>query len=144
MYRVLGVHRSASHGDVRKAWRRKSLVWHPDKARSLSFTRRLAMHWDVLTLGIDRSEVFHKLTEAYETLSDRDTRLRYNVRLDACLAEERRQRTRAHTHRHAFEDVRRRVVKGGPEPWYVGVLNALGFVGRKVRAASMDVSMCCA
>ncbi|MEI8282932.1 MAG: J domain-containing protein, partial [Armatimonadota bacterium] len=64
-YRILGVSRNATSGDVKSAYRKIVLVHHPDKSNSKQ-----------------SSEIFLKATEAYEILSDTDRRKHYDGNLD--------------------------------------------------------------
>ncbi|CAG8458600.1 1653_t:CDS:2 [Diversispora eburnea] len=62
-YEVLGIDISATEDEVRKAYRRQALLWHPDK-------------------NVDRreeaEEKFKLISEAYEVLSDVDKRKTYD------------------------------------------------------------------
>ena len=60
-YDVLGVSRSASEEDIRKAFRRLALEHHPDRNRSEGAAER-----------------FKEINEAYQVLSDADKRGRYD------------------------------------------------------------------
>lgn len=54
-YRVLEVTRTASDGEIKKAYRKLALKWHPDKNPS----------------NLDESNrKFREISEAYEVLSD--------------------------------------------------------------------------
>jgi molecular chaperone DnaJ len=61
-YQILGVSRDSSSEDIKKAYRKLALKYHPDKA------------------GGDKAseEMFKKINEAYETLSDPEKRKNYN------------------------------------------------------------------
>jgi len=64
-YSVLGVPRDASADDIKKAYRKLALKWHPDR------------HKD----GKDRDEAekrFKRIAEAYEVLSDSEKRSKYD------------------------------------------------------------------
>jgi DnaJ-class molecular chaperone len=63
-YQVLGVSRSASAEDVKKAYRRLALQWHPD--RHPAADREAA------------ETTFKRISEAYEVLSDPEKRKRYD------------------------------------------------------------------
>ena len=56
-YEVLGVGRSASEDDIRKAYRRLALQFHPDRNKD-----------------VGASEQFKEVKEAYETLADAEKR----------------------------------------------------------------------
>lgn len=62
-YEVLGVEREATPADVRKAYRREALEWHPDKNPE----RRE-----------EAEERFRRIAEAYSVLSNSDARSRYD------------------------------------------------------------------
>ena len=64
-YRILGVGRNATNGDIKSAYRKLVLVHHPDKSPS---------HHS--------AEIFLKATEAYEILSDIERRRNYDGSLD--------------------------------------------------------------
>ena len=64
-YKILELERTATSKDVKSAYRRLALRWHPDKQAPE-----------------DRSaaeEKFREVAEAYEVLSDGDKRARYDV-----------------------------------------------------------------
>ncbi|KAL3660638.1 hypothetical protein V7S43_014393 [Phytophthora oleae] len=60
-FEVLGLRRSASDADVKKAYRKLAVQWHPDKNRS----------------NPRAEEFFKKISEAYDVLSDREKRKVY-------------------------------------------------------------------
>jgi len=62
-YKILGVNRNAVDGEIKKAYRKLALKWHPDKNQ------------DQKELS---SENFKKISEAYEILSDTNKRNLYN------------------------------------------------------------------
>lgn len=61
-YRILEISAAATQADVKKAYRRLALKYHPDKSTDNSFA--VAM--------------FHDVQEAYSTLADADRRRRYD------------------------------------------------------------------
>jgi len=61
-YEVLGVSRSASKDDIKKAYRKLALQYHPDKNPD----------------NKDAEEHFKEVNEAYEVLSNDDKRRRYD------------------------------------------------------------------
>ena len=60
-YEVLGLDRSANEEDVRKAYRKKALEFHPDRNKSEG-----------------ASDKFKEVNEAYQILSDPESRARYD------------------------------------------------------------------
>jgi molecular chaperone DnaJ len=61
-YEVLGVQRSASADDIKKAYRKLAMQYHPDRNQG----------------NKDAEEKFKEATEAYEALSDAEKRKRYD------------------------------------------------------------------
>ena len=78
-YETLGVQRSASMADVKKAYRRLAMKYHPDRNSE-----------------VNAAERFKEVTNAYEVLSDTEKRERYDSELhqfhdfDEALAENAR------------------------------------------------------
>jgi molecular chaperone DnaJ len=60
-YDLLGVPRDASEADIKKAYRKLAMEYHPDRNRDS-----------------DAEEKFKEITEAYEVLKDSDKRARYD------------------------------------------------------------------
>jgi len=70
-YRVLGIDEYAPHEEVKKAYRKLSLVYHPDKAAGL----------DPVTAG-EYQQIFIEINNAYLTLGDNPTRRQYDKKRD--------------------------------------------------------------
>jgi DnaJ-class molecular chaperone len=60
-YNILEINKSASQDDIKKAYRKLALKWHPDKNKSSEAT-----------------DMFKKINEAYDTLSDPEKRQIYD------------------------------------------------------------------
>lgn len=63
-YKILGVSRKASKKEIKSAYRKLALEWHPDK--NIGENQEKA------------EKMFHDISEAYEVLSDDDLRVRYD------------------------------------------------------------------
>ncbi len=66
-YQILGVQRNATEDDIKKAYRKLALEWHPDRWVNKSEDER--------KMAEDK---FKEMTEAYETLSDPAKRSQYD------------------------------------------------------------------
>lgn len=86
-YRVLGVQKTASQDDVRKAYKRLAKEWHPDKN---------------LHRKADAEKKFKEISEAHRVLSDEQLRFEY----DHAKAQEERNRYHE-AQRRRTENVRR-------------------------------------
>ena len=65
-YKILGVERSASSAEIKRAYHRLARIYHPDKNN-----------------GNDRFlEKFKDITEAYKVLGNLDNRLKYSIILN--------------------------------------------------------------
>jgi curved DNA-binding protein CbpA len=61
-YQILGVERSASADDIRKAYRKLAMKYHPDRNPG----------------NKQAEEKFKEMNEAYQVLSDKEKRARYD------------------------------------------------------------------
>lgn len=68
-YRVLGLSTDASASDIKKAYRKLALKYHPDKQKQASEEDRDSAN-----------ATFSKIAAAYEILSDEDERYQYDMR----------------------------------------------------------------
>ncbi|KAI3860682.1 hypothetical protein MKX03_014718 [Papaver bracteatum] len=76
-YAILGISKHASQSEIRKAYRKQALKWHPDR-------------WNLRnsTMGNKSKQRFQQIQEAYAVLSDERKRSVYDVGLYDPLQEE--------------------------------------------------------
>lgn len=67
-YKILGVERNASEEQIKKAFHKLSIQWHPDKWANASEEERKSAE-----------EKFKEIAEAYGVLSDKDKRSQYDA-----------------------------------------------------------------
>ena len=65
-YSILGLDKEASQDDIKRAYRRLSMKWHPDRNNQSS----------------DSTEKFKQISTAYETLSDSSKKKQYDMSLN--------------------------------------------------------------
>jgi curved DNA-binding protein CbpA len=106
-YETLGVAPDASPDDIRRAFRRRAMEWHPDRNKHPEATAR-----------------FREIVEAYECLKDPASRAAY----DAChrartahgpryrAGDDARRRAAYEAWRRAAEEARRRAEEPPPPP----------------------------
>lgn len=75
-YDILNVNPNASQDEIRKAFHRKSLKYHPDKIASWADIKRMPK-W----VNEEAEKKFKKLNEANEVLSDPNKRKEYNKKI---------------------------------------------------------------
>lgn len=66
-YLILGLTKAATDEDIKKAYKKQAIRWHPDKHQAKSEEERKKAE-----------EIFKKVGEAYETLSDKNKRAIYD------------------------------------------------------------------
>ena len=66
-YEVLGVKKDASEDELKKAFRKLSMKWHPDMQHGKSDAEKE-----------DAKKKFQEIAEAYEVLSDKSKRAQYD------------------------------------------------------------------
>jgi DnaJ family protein C protein 3 len=66
-YKILGVPRDVSAKDIKKAYRKQALEWHPDKHADKEESAREEIN-----------KKFHDIAEAYEILSNEELRAKYD------------------------------------------------------------------
>ena len=69
-YKILGVDKSASDSEIKKAYRKLALKWHPDKHSGTPEEKARA------------EKIFKDINEAYGVLSDQQKRQRYDMGVD--------------------------------------------------------------
>jgi len=66
-YNILGIDKNASEDDIKKAFRKLSLKWHPDRHANDSEKEKK-----------EAEEKFKEIAEAYGVLSDPEKRSKYD------------------------------------------------------------------
>lgn len=66
-YKILGVERNASEDDIKKAYRKRALIHHPDRHANATDTEKK-----------EQEKKFKELGEAYSILSDSKKKARYD------------------------------------------------------------------
>lgn len=66
LYNILGIDKTASDDDIKKAYRKLAIKWHPDRHAGKSDEK-------------EAEEKFKDINEAYQVLSDPDKRRQYNT-----------------------------------------------------------------
>ena len=61
-YDILKINKTARHNDIKKAYRKLAIKWHPDENNNSK----------------ESEEMFKKIAEAYSVLSDPKTRKQYD------------------------------------------------------------------
>ncbi|CAK58586.1 unnamed protein product (macronuclear) [Paramecium tetraurelia] len=69
-YKILEVDKNASDTDIKKAYRKLALQWHPDKNKESEEQKKLA------------DKKFREIAEAYSVLSDKQKRQQYDMGVD--------------------------------------------------------------
>ena len=81
LYRVLGVARDATEADIKRAYRKLALKYHPDKTRSKpnnNQTDSKVSSSNGSNSGSESSDMFQKISFAYSVLSDESKRKYYD------------------------------------------------------------------
>jgi len=73
-YDILGVERKATEAEVRKAFRRQSIKWHPDKHQNTSDSKARA------------GAMFRRVNEANQVLGDQYAKMMYDAEMDVSNA----------------------------------------------------------
>lgn len=68
LYKILGLSKGADEKDIKKAYRKAAMKWHPDKWGDKSETEQKKAE-----------EKFKEVTEAYEILSDKEKKSQYDL-----------------------------------------------------------------
>ncbi|GLD97147.1 hypothetical protein PINS_up005830 [Pythium insidiosum] len=89
-YKILGVARDASQKEIKKAYRKQALEWHPDKHADKEDSEREEVN-----------KKFHDIAEAYEILSDEELRARYD-RGEDVTGNAQQQQQQQHPFHHPF------------------------------------------
>ena len=92
-YKLLGVEKDASESEIKKAYRRASMKWHPDKHQQ---------NKDALARA---NTTFKRLNEANQVLGDAYAKMMYDAELEVATASR-------YTNAHAKHDARQKGLGG--------------------------------
>lgn len=69
-YKILGVEKTAKEVELKKAYRKMALKWHPDKNSATEEQR------------VKAEKMFKDINEAYAVLSDKEKKRQYDLGVD--------------------------------------------------------------
>ncbi|CAH8461918.1 unnamed protein product [Dicrocoelium dendriticum] len=78
LYSVLGIAKDASLAEIRAAYKRLSLILHPDRHSSLEFADSFTLS-STRAVAADAEAAFQRVSSAYAILSDPDKRAIYDA-----------------------------------------------------------------
>ncbi|OWZ02752.1 hypothetical protein PHMEG_00025634, partial [Phytophthora megakarya] len=91
-YKILGVARNSEAKEIKKAYRKQALEWHPDKHTDKDEAEREAVE-----------KRFHDIAEAYEILSNDETRAKYDRGEDVTGNPQQQQQHNPFSNAHFFQ-----------------------------------------
>ena len=92
-YKILGVSRRSDAKEIKKAYRKQALEWHPDKHTDKEETEREEVQ-----------KRFHDIAEAYEILSNEETRAMYDRGEDVTgNSQQQQQQHNPFSNAHSFQ-----------------------------------------
>ncbi|CAI5714921.1 unnamed protein product [Peronospora effusa] len=91
-YKILGVSRRSDAKEIKKAYRKQALEWHPDKHTDKDETEREEVQ-----------KRFHDIAEAYEILSNEKTRAMYDRGEDVTGNPQQQQQHNPFSNAHTFQ-----------------------------------------
>ena len=90
LYHLLGIESDADESAIKKAYRKKALLCHPDKNPN----------------NPKAAETFHEITEAYSILTDKDTRKAYDQACSSAAEQNVNQQQQTFHSQDSTEDIR--------------------------------------
>ncbi len=98
-YDVLGVNENASEAEIREAYRREAMKWHPDRNKSSKAPERMA-----------------EINEAWRVLHDPASRARYDAELESARKPEAEETVEEKTSRSDEKEVNGKKGRGEGKP----------------------------
>jgi curved DNA-binding protein CbpA len=81
-YALLGIDKYCKEKDIKKVYRKLALEYHPDKI-SNNIGKNHTLEWQGKKIDKEEAkELFLKIQEAYEILSDEEKKIKYDLSLD--------------------------------------------------------------